>query len=117
MPQTTPTRVTLTLPANPMAAITGREPQTTFWEDFSIADKFGLDAVLDTYHRAFTEWKTDVEYLGELSLVLNWKIWQHHEAGQMALARLYDSLWRQADNWANENLAGEDAHRYFELTD
>lgn len=35
----------------------GDEVQTTFWEDFSIADHFGLNAIQDTYNRAFAEWK------------------------------------------------------------
>ena len=35
----------------------GYEPITSFWEDFSIADKFGIKAVKDTYNRAFKEWK------------------------------------------------------------
>lgn len=30
---------------------------TTFWEDFSIADKYGIAGVKDTYKRAFSEWK------------------------------------------------------------
>ncbi len=29
----------------------GYELQTTFWEDFSIADRFGLIAILDTFSR------------------------------------------------------------------
>ena len=33
-------------------AETGYKPQTTFWEDFSIADRFGLDALRDTYQRS-----------------------------------------------------------------
>lgn len=28
---------------------------TTFWEDFSIADKYGIAGVKDTYKRAFSE--------------------------------------------------------------
>lgn len=28
--------------------VKGQEPQTTFWQDFSIADKFGIDAIKDT---------------------------------------------------------------------
>lgn len=32
---------------------------TTFWEDFSIADKYGIAGVKDTYKRAFNEWKDD----------------------------------------------------------
>ena len=33
----------------------GYETFTTFWMDFSIADKFGVNAVNDTYIRAFNE--------------------------------------------------------------
>ena len=60
----------LTLPGNPAHEI-GYTPQTTFWEDFSIADPFGLEAVQDTFNRAFEEWKSDHIYLTELVLVLN----------------------------------------------
>ena len=42
------------------------ECQTTFWEDFSIADAFGEDAVKDTFKRAFEEWKDDYRYLTDI---------------------------------------------------
>ena len=35
----------------------GYEVKTTFWEDFSIAERFGLSAIQDTFNRAFKEWK------------------------------------------------------------
>ena len=35
----------------------GYNVQTTFWEDFSAADIFGLSAIQDTFNRAFEEWK------------------------------------------------------------
>ena len=59
----------------------GYELQTTFWEDFSIADRFGLSAIQDTFKRAFEEWKNNYKYLTELILVLNHKIWQYYETG------------------------------------
>lgn len=34
---------------------TGYKPITTFYQDFSIADKLGLDAIKDTFKRAFNE--------------------------------------------------------------
>ena len=49
----------------------GYEVKTTFWEDFSIAERFGLSAIQDTFNRAFKEWKEDYEFLTELVLVLN----------------------------------------------
>lgn len=35
---------------------------TTFWEDFSIADKYGVAGVKDTYKRAFSEWEDDYKF-------------------------------------------------------
>ena len=99
------------------AVINGREMHTTFWQDFSIADRFGIAAVKDTYKRAFDEWSYDVEYMGEFVAVLNWKIWQHWENGREKLARVYNDLWQQADAWCVENYTGDDARRYWELTD
>lgn len=97
-------------------AMTGYKPKTTFYMDFSIADHFGMSAVKDTYKRAFKEWKSDIQYLTELVMVLNWKIWEHYEHND-ALARLYDSLWREADGWCCENLKGDDLSYYFRTTD
>ena len=31
-------------------AICGYKPFTTFWDDFSIAEKFGKDAIKDTFY-------------------------------------------------------------------
>ena len=73
---------------------TGYECFTTFFEDFTIAEKFGIDAVKDTYNRAFKEWKSNYKYLTELVMILNWKIWQHYEKND-ELATLYNSLWEK----------------------
>lgn len=80
---------------------------TTFWEDFSIADKYGIAGVKDTYKRAFNEWKDDYKFFTELTLVLNHKIWQHYESNR-ELAALYDRLWREADEYAMNNFKGEE---------
>lgn len=80
---------------------------TTFWEDFSIADKYGIVGVKDTYKRAFSEWKDDYKFFTELTLVLNHKIWQHYDSNR-ELAALYDRLWREADEYAMSNFKGEE---------
>lgn len=97
--------------------VNGYEMQTTFWDDFTIAEHFGLEAVEDTFKRAFGEWKTDYKYLTELVLVLNWKIWQHHDTNNHELAKLYDKYWREAEWYASENLKGEEYDYYFSVTD
>lgn len=90
---------------------------TTFWEDFAIADRFGLNAVKDTFKRAFNEWKTDYKYLTELVIVLNHRCWMHHGKGNMALSQLYAELYYEADGYAKETLQGEEAEYYFNITD
>ena len=57
---------------------TGYKPFTTFWQDFSIADTYGLQAIQDTFNRAFDAWKDNYKYLTELVLVLNHKIFHHY---------------------------------------
>lgn len=94
----------------------GYELQTTFWNDFSIADKFGLSSILDTFNRAFEEWKEDYKYLTELILVLNHKIWQYHKT-RPEFATLYNSLWEQADRYAVENLKDDELRYFYDVTD
>ena len=94
----------------------GYEMTTTFWEDFSIADYFGVGAVIDTFKRAFNEWKGNYVYLTELVIVLNHKIWQHYETRE-SLARAYQDLWEKADEYACENLKGEELSFFYRITD
>ena len=88
---------------------------TTFFEDFSIADNFGIDAIKDTYKRAFRAWKKDYKYLTELVMVLNWKIWQWYEENE-AVAKVYNDLWEEADAYACEHLKGEEMDYFFNTT-
>ena len=91
--------------------------QTTFWSDFTIADHFGVDAIRDTYKRAFNEWKTDTVYVTELTMVLNWKIFEWWEKGDNEYAEVYDTLWRQTDEYCMKHLKGKDLDYYLKVTD
>ena len=93
------------------------EFSTTFWQDFRIADVFGLDAVRDTYKRAFEEWKSDYRYLTDLVIVLNHSCWFWYEKGNEELSELYSDLYYEAHGYACENLKGEEMRYYFEKTD
>ena len=104
------------LPAWTMAEEIGYTPQTTFWNDFSIADIYGADAVQDTFDRAFAEWKNNAVYITELVLVLNHKSWQHAEK-RRELSELYADLYYKADKYALDHLKGDDWQYYFETTD
>lgn len=98
---------------------TGYVPKTTFWTDFSIAERYGAVEVLDTFDRAFKEWKSNIEYLAELSLVLNHKIWYWHEKNNEYLAKAYNKLWQEIEDYAygEGNLTEEEQSYYFRTTD
>ena len=98
----------------PVSLMTGYEMKTTFWTDFNIADRFGLDAVKDTYKRAFDEWRNDRVYATELVMVLNWKSWEHSytneqgipiadEIGSWYAEKYYELRDWCLDNWTNED--------------
>lgn len=101
---------------NPMFEMIGYEEKTTFWSDFSIADAFGREAIRDTFNRAFKEWKSNYIYLTELVMVLNHKIWQWYEESP-EYGKLYDELWRKADEYALDNLKGEELSYFLHTTD
>lgn len=95
----------------------GYEFKTTFWQDFSIADKFGKTAIKDTFNRAFKEWKSNYIYLTELVMVLNWKLWTFYEKGNNEYAELYNELWMKADEYACNNLKGDELSYFYRETD
>lgn len=97
-------------------ALTGYKPISTFYEDFSIADMFGISAIKDTYKRAMEGWKEDYVMLTELVMVLNWKIWEHYETNEK-IARVYNDLWEKADSYALDNLKGEELDYFYRTTD
>jgi hypothetical protein len=89
---------------------------TTFWSDFDIADRFGIDAIKDTFNRAFNEWKVDYRYLTELVMTLNHKCWSYYETND-AYCELYAELFHKADDYAIDNLKGDKLKFYLEVTD
>lgn len=95
---------------------TGYKPITTFYMDFSTADKFGIEAIIDTYNRAFKEWKNDYKYLTELVMVLNWKIMEHYGTNK-EVAKLYQDLFYELDEYAIEHLKGNELEYYYDTTD
>ena len=90
--------------------------KTTFWDDFSIAERFGIEAIEDTYKRAFDSWHEDIVFVTELVLVLNWKIWALYKTNE-PVARVYDKLWKRAHSWCCNNLKGDDLTYYLNTTD
>lgn len=101
---------------NEMCAMTGYEARTTFWMDFTIADMYGRRAIQDTFKRAFEEWKDNYEYLTELVMVLNWKVWLWYQIDE-EIAKLYSDLWETADRYALDNLTGDERIYFIRTVD
>ena len=95
--------------------ITGYKPISTFYTDFSIADAFGVRAIKDTYNRCFKYWKDDYKYLTELVMVMSWKSFEHKD--NYEYCKLYSDLYYELDEYAMENLKGEQLSYYCRTTD
>lgn len=93
------------------------ECKTTFWSDFSIAERFGAEAVKDTYKRARAEWEKDRVYGIELSMILYHKCWYWYGKQNEKLSRLYAKLWEEYHGWVLDNWKGEDLGYYLRVTD
>lgn len=93
------------------------EFKTTFWMDFTIADKFGIEAIKDTFKRAFSEWKTDYIYLTELTLVVNWKCWYHYENNNIEISKLYSEYYYQLREYGLDNLKGKELEYFIKTLD
>lgn len=97
--------------------MTGYKPVSTYYTDFGIAEAFGEDAIRDTYNMAVENWGKSIEWMTEITMILNWKIWEHYHRGNDGLARLYDELWRKAEDFVFKNFKGDDLSYFYRVTD
>ena len=95
---------------------TGYEVKTTFYTDFSIAERYGVDAIRSTFEQSFEEWNSNCEYVTELCMVLNWKMFRWFENND-ELFNLYKELYTRLDQWCINNLKGDDLEYYYKTTD
>lgn len=91
--------------------------ESTFRDDFTIADHFGEKGIKDTYKRAFKHWKDDIKYITELVLVLNWKCWYWYDHWRNDFSILYQDLWEEAHDWCCSNLKWEELKYYLRKVD
>ena len=95
-----------------------REFETTFYSDFTIAERIsGVKWIKDTYRRAFENWHHSVKYFTEFVVALNWKLRYWHDQWNDELAKLYERLWSNADIYAQETFKGEELDYFYKMTD
>ena len=90
--------------------------ESSFWEEFSIAEDYGEEGVREHYNIVFPQWKDNLKYLTELVLVLNIKIFLWYGVDD-TIGLTYDQLWKETDGYALETLKGEDLHYYLHTLD
>ena len=95
----------------------GKTRKTTFFADLSIAEWCkDANGIKDTYKRIVKEWQNNVEYMSEFVVALNQKIWMHYEQNR-ELAKVYNDLWMECDNFCREHFKGEELSYYYEYID
>ena len=94
----------------------GKTRKTTLFSDLSIAECFGVSEVADTYKRVMDDWGKSLEFMCEWVIALNQKIWQHYESNP-DLGKLYDELWRKADEYCMNHFKGDDLTAYLNYVD
>ena len=88
--------------------------------DFALAERAnGQDGIKAVYDEVVERFKDDYKMITELAVCLNWKTWQHYNAGDETTARYYDGLWAQVPDFFYSTFEGnEEAETYyFEVTD
>ena len=90
--------------------------ESTFWEEFSIAEDYGSEGVREHYDLVFSQWKDNVKYLTELVLVLNLKLFTWFRVDD-ELGKLYEDLYVDADSYALSTLDGDDLHYFLHTLD
>lgn len=90
--------------------------ESSFWEEFSIAENYGPDGIHHHYDIVFEQYKDNLKYLTELVLVLNIKIFIWYGVDD-DLGQMYDQLWKETDGYALETLKGDDLHYYLSTLD
>lgn len=93
------------------------EWKTTFAQDFNIANRFGKDAIKDTFDRAFSEWKDNVVYCTELCIVMNLYCWDFYENGNEEISKIYADYYYQVRDYALDHFKGEDFTYFYRMTD
>ena len=94
----------------------GYETKTTFWEDFTIADAFGENAIKDTFKRSFDGWKNNCEYVTELACVMSWKSCYWYQKNE-AYMNMYSEYYHKVDEWCMTHLKGDELQYYLKWTD
>lgn len=101
----------------PIILPNGYKMQTTFFEDFAIADVFGLKAIDETFKISFNNFKDNLIYITELAIVMSNKSCEWYERGDEEKMKRYAYYYHYVDEWCMKHFKGADLKFYFKVTD
>ena len=100
---------------------------TLFWADFSVADRFGLSAINDTFKRCYYKTR-GYKVVTEFAVVLNNKIWQWHDLAEREenevkraycekVQDLYNRFFQEVVGFVDSSFSEKEAEFYYRITD
>lgn len=95
----------------------GYKPISTYYTDFGIAEWYGKQSVRETFGRAIENWGTDIKWMTEIVMALNWKQFEWHYRGNDDWVKFYYELWEEAEKYVFEHFDGEDLSYFYRTTD
>lgn len=84
-----------------------------FLEQFTKAEKKGLDEIKYVFQDLFKKYKVDYKLLTELVVVLDLKNWEHKQE-KNSYSRLYNRLYENANDYAVQHLKDIELDYYFD---
>ena len=84
-------------------SLCGYVQRTTFWDDFTSADKKGVGGIEDIFRQAFESRGNDVVFLTELTLVTNWKRLQMERNRRSLESSTYCRCWERVFDYCEEH--------------
>ena len=96
---------------------TGFKFETNVWELFTEAEQRDDVDIEELYRKLFRDWRNDVKLVAELSMCMNWKLWEHYEKKNESLAELYNTLRMRVHDYALDVFTWEEGKYYFNVTD
>jgi hypothetical protein len=92
------------------------KPFTTYYDDLTIAEHFGKDAIVDTVKRALKH-NLGYKYLTELCMTLNHKCWIWYGRNNSDLSELYGELYYFVKDWCLDHFTEEENEYFFQIMD
>lgn len=102
---------------NYMCNMTGYQPFTNIWEDFTTAEDSGAAAIETLYAQLFYKYKTDYKKFTELVMMLDWKSWEHNSLGNYEISVLYTDLFYKARDYGYDHLKDDELSYFWRTLD